>query len=425
MDITIINNIWKPVYGELVKGMQQLTPEWANLKQLRNFQQLSPRSINWPVELVQGGGIAFSSDGGSTARASSNEPPEATDSWTHLVGRFEVGFDALADEKLSSTAIEKQVSYQAADKLRSFQRAVAIGFYGYPDAILFHATGANISNPSGTVTRFGIDSLYGDAGALASNLRIRDYLTIDKDYVNVHNAETTSLRNATPALVDAISEANDTIDVDSGTYFGASISANDAVVLANQILSGSADDLNLGLNGLLHLTRATTVHNISSATYPDWDATVDQSAYGSALGGADLYQWFEEIEQRSGMAPEWAYTTVRAIAAAGGAELDQRRYGSDDDTMRLGFKNLNVMGVQTQGRPYCPPGHLFIGSSAAVRKIAPDEDVRDVVEMGDRAGGFQQYQDRLGFYKDQVMRSQIAAVSRAGLGVVSGITENS
>jgi hypothetical protein len=45
--------------------------------------------------------------------------------------------------------------------------------------------------------------------------------------------------------------------------------------------------------------------------------------------------------------------------------------------------------------------------------------------MGDRAGGFKQYQDRLGFYKDQVMRSQMAAVSRLGLGVVSGVTENS
>ena len=54
-----------------------------------------------------------------------------------------------------------------------------------------------------------------------------------------------------------------------------------------------------------------------------------------------------------------------------------------------------------------------------------DRFMRDVVEMGNRAGGFMQYQDRLGFYKDQVIRAQMAAVSRLGLGVVSGITENS
>jgi hypothetical protein len=425
MNTTIIDNIWRPVYGKLVKGLRLLTPEWAGLKQLKGFTQLSPRSINWPIELVHGGGMAFSSDGGSTARASSNAPPEATDDWTHLVGRFEIGFDELVDGKMGASAIEKQVRYQAADKLRSFQRAVAMGFYGYPDAILFHATGNSVSNPAGTQTAFEIDSIYGDAGALASHFRIRDYLTDEKDYVNVKAAETAVSRNATPAQVKAIAESTDIITVDSGTYFGASVAANDAVVLANQILSGSADDLNLGLNGLLHLTRGTTVHGLASATYADWVAGVNVSSYGSALGGADLYEWFETIEQRSGHPVKWGYTTVKAIAAAGGAELDQRRYGADEDTMRLGFKKLNVMGVQVEGRPYVPPGFLFLGSPTAMMKIAPDEDVRDVVEMGNRAGGFQQYQDRLGFYKDQIIRAQMGVVSRLGLGVVSGVTENS
>lgn len=425
MDTTVITNIWKPVYGQLVKGLRLLTPEWGNLKQMKGFTQLSPRSINWPVELQHGGGMAFTSDGGSTARASSNAPPEATDSWTHLVGRFEVSFDVMADSKMQSASIEKQVRYQAADKLRSFKRAVAMGFYGYPDAILFLATGANVSNPSGSQTAFGIDALYGDAGALASNFRIRDFLADEKDWINVKTAETATSRNATPAQVKAINETSDIITVDSGTYFGASIADNDAVVLANQILSGSADDLNLGLNGLLHLTRGTTVHNLAGATYLDWVAGVDVSSYGAALGGADLYEWFETIEQRSGHPVKWGYTTVKAIAAAGGSELDQRRYGSDEDTMRLGFKKLNVMGVQVEGRPYCPSGHLFLGSPTALKKIAPDEDVRDVVETGNRAGGFMQYQDRLGFYKDQVIRAQMGVVSRLGLGVVSGVTENS
>lgn len=422
MDITVINNIWRPVYGELVKGLQLLTPEWRRLKQLKGFNQLSPRSINWPVELVHGGGMAFTTDGGSTARATSNEPPEASDSWTHLVGRFEVSYDPMVDSKMSPQAIRKQVKYQAGDKLRSFMRAVSIGFYGYPDAILFHVSGA-ASNPSGTITRLPIDSLYGDAGALSANLRIRDYLTQDKDWVNVKSGETSTSRNASQAQVVAISESGDTIDVDSGTYFGATVAANDAIVLANQVLSGAADDLNLGLNGLLHLTRGTTVHNIATASYPDWAAGVDVANHAAAIGGADLYKWFETIEQRSGHPVKWGYTTIGVVAAAGGAELDQRRYGADEDTMRLGFKKLNVMGVQVEGRPYVPAGYLFLGSPTALKKIAPDEDVRNVVEMGDRAGGFKQYENRLGFYKDQAFRAQMAVVSRLGLGVVGGITE--
>ncbi len=56
MDLTVINNVWRPVYGELIQGLRLLTPEWANLKQLKNFRQLSPRAINWPVDLAFGGG---------------------------------------------------------------------------------------------------------------------------------------------------------------------------------------------------------------------------------------------------------------------------------------------------------------------------------------------------------------------------------
>ncbi|KKL05133.1 hypothetical protein LCGC14_2609090, partial [marine sediment metagenome] len=141
MDLTVINNVWRPVYGELIQGLRLLTPEWANLKQLKNFKQLSPRSINWPVDLQFGGGIAATADGGSLARAVSNQPIEATDTWKHFVGRFEIGFDALEDggtSKFVKQEIKKQVRYQAADKLRSFRRAVAMMFYGHNTGVLFH-----------------------------------------------------------------------------------------------------------------------------------------------------------------------------------------------------------------------------------------------------------------------------------------------
>jgi hypothetical protein len=144
MDTTVINTIWRPVYGMLVRGLALLTPEWENLKQLENFKKLSPRAIYWPVELVHGGGVAFTEDGGSTARAASNAPLEATDTWKHMVTRFEVGYDAIAaenDGKFAEQQIEKQVRYQAADKLRAFRRAIAVNFYGHNTGHLFLAEG--------------------------------------------------------------------------------------------------------------------------------------------------------------------------------------------------------------------------------------------------------------------------------------------
>ena len=421
MDITTINTLWRPVYGKLAKALALLTPEWANLKKLEGHSKLSPRAINWPVELVHGGGIAYTTDGGSTARASSNEPVEATDSWKHMVGRFEVSYDmvdAENDSKFAAQQIEKQIKYQAKDKLRAFRRAVAVNFYGHSTGHVFLATGV-VSNPAGNTTRVRVNDLYGEAG-LAVPARIRDYITVNKDYVCVHVGTTSAVRAT--GKVTAINESTNDLDIATAAYVGA-VADGDAVVMFNQILSGSVDDQDLWFNGLLDITRATTLHNLSGTTYPDWVAGVDESGYGAALSGTDAYKWFETISQRSDYPVQWGYTTVGAIAAGGGTQLDQKRYGADADTLKLGFSKLDMMGVILEGRPYVPAGYMFMGNNSALRKMSPDEDIMSVVDGGEKAGSFQQYENTLGFYKDQIFRAQITCVSRLAMGVVSGITE--
>lgn len=423
MDTTVINTVWRPVYGQLVHALGLLTPEWKGLKSLTNFKRLSPRAVNWPVELTQGGGVAFTSDGGSTARPSSNAPVEATDSWKHMVGRFEVSYDiseAEKDAKFAEQQVEAQIRYQAADKLKSFRRAVAVNFYGHNTGHLFLAEGT-ASCPGGTKTKVRVKDLYGESG-LAVPSRIRDYLTVDKDRVNVHSGVTGTVRDG--GLVSAIDESTDDITIDTAVDISGAVAAGDAIVPSNQILAGAADDQDLWMNGMLDLTRAASIHNLASATYPDWVPAVDVSSLGSAISGTLAYKYFETISQRSDYDVEWGYTTIGVIAAGGGTQLDQTRYGADEDTMRLGFSKLNAMGVVLEGRPYVPSGYLFLGNNSALRKMSPDEaGVKDVVDAGDKAGGFKQYQDRLGFYKDQVFRAQLTVKNRLALGVVDGITE--
>ena len=421
MDLTVINEVWRPVYGELVQGLRMLTPEWENLKRLKNFSQLSPRAINWPVDLRFGGGIAATEDGGSLARAESASPVEATDTWKHFVGRFEVGFDELDAEggsKFSEQEIEKQVRYQAADKLKSFRRAVAMMFYGKNTGVLFHVASADDG-----ADEIVVDNFYGVTG-LAVPDRIRDYINPNHDYIAIHDTSSSDAE-LVRAQVTEIDESTNTISLASGTDLSG-VADGDKVVLANQVITDEGSDLDRWMNGLLTLCRDTTVHGISSNDEPDWAAGVDESGYGQALSGQDLYGFFEDINQRSDHPVKWAWSTPGVIAAAGGPELDQRRYGSDEDTMRLGFKKLNVMGVMVEGRPYCPSGHLFLGSDTALRKLSPDEgspEPENVIETGEKAGSFQQYNNRLGFYKDQIFRAQLTAVSRLGLGVIDGITE--
>jgi hypothetical protein len=291
-------------------------------------------------------------------------------------------------------------------------------FYGHNTGVLFHVASAD--DGADTIV---VDDFYGVA-SLAVPARIRDYIAPGLDTIAILPAGSESER--VRVVVESITESTDTLALPSGTDLS-SVIDGDRVVLANQVITDEGTDLDRWMNGLLDLTRNTTVHNINGSTYPDWVAGLDESAQGD-VRGSDLYVFFEDLNQRSSFQIEWVYTTIGAIADMGASELDQRRYGSDDNTMRLGFRNLNVMGVSVQSRPYVPAGYMFFGSNSALRKLSPDEgspETENVVETGEKAGSFQQYTNRLGFYKDQIFRAQLTVVQRLGLGVVSGVTESS
>jgi hypothetical protein len=421
MDTLTINELWRPVHGMLEQGLAVLFDEWKVLSKLKNFKQLSPRSIVWPVELTHGGGIAWTTNGGSTARATNNAPVEATDTWRHMVGRFEVGFDELdanSNGKFSQASITKQLNWQAADKLRSFRRALSIGVYGFNDAVLFETEAGTVDN--GATLTIPITALYGQAGVAIGN--IRDYLTAGKDYVAIVDQGTGAIAASGPLV--SIDETNETITVTTAAA-AAAITAGLGVVLYNQVLQDGTTDLDLGINGLMQFGLATTVLGIAEASNPDWVPGVRDTATGAALTGTQMYKDFNAISKRSDYKVEQMWTTDGVIAAAGGAQLDQKRYGADDDTMRLGFERLNIMGVLAEGKPYCPAGFAFYLNTKALKKLSPDEspDPKDVVTGGDRSGGFKQYENQLGFYKDQVVRAQLTMVSRLAFGIRGGITE--
>ena len=408
MDTTVINEVWRPLYGKLVKGFQLLTPEWAFLKKLENFDQISPRQMTWPVDLIYGGGIAMTFDGGPTARATSNAPVEAQDSWTHMTGRFEVSYDVLTlnnSSKVARQQIVKQLTYQVRDKLKSFKKRVSFGFYGHNDGVLFL-----LDSAAGAPT-YTVKDRYGETG-LAADVT---WLTPGKDYVAIIDPAGPTVRGIDQ--VTAVNRATPSITL-AGSVAGAA--TNDQIVLANHI-DGTTTDLNRGMNGLLDIVSATTLHNISSTTQPDWSAAIDTSL-GAALSGTELYKAFETSEKESGYRPDFAWTTIAAIATAGGTQLDQRRYDDKEDTMRLGFRKLNVMGVQTEGMLFCPPGHFFAGSSKALKKLSPDTDV-NVVKTGGPQGDFVYYGDTLGYFKDHVFRAQLTAISRKSMIHWTGVSE--
>lgn len=406
MDTTVITNIWRPLYDELVTGFQLLTPEWEKLKMLKNFKQMSLRSINWPVDLTYGGGIIMTSDGGSTARASSNTPVEASDSWCHFAGRFEVSYDAFTmnnDARVTKQQITKQLSYQVRDKLRAFQKRMSVAFYGKNTNVIALVAGAEAAQ-----TVIELDDLYGVSGMAVVPSQL---FTPGKDYVaflDLGGADAI----LDIVLVTAVDDGTAAITVASAV----TVADGDKVVLANHLSNVGGDTESdfdaTGFNGLLSLVEDTTVHNIAEGTYPDWSPSLDASL-SAALSGSVLYKAFQLSQKESGYRPDTALTTIGAIAAGGGSELDQRRYGASDDTMRLGFENLKVMGVPVEGMLFCPAGNFFAYSSSALRKLSPDEEVKDVATGGPQDFVF--YGNQFGYYKDEVFRAQITAISRKTL----------
>lgn len=415
MDTTVITNIWRPLYDELVTGFQLLTPEWEKLKMLKNFKQMSLRSINWPVDLTYGGGITMTSDGGSTARPQSNTPVEATESWCHFAGRFEVSYDAFTmnnDARVTKQQITKQLSYQVRDKLRAFQKRMSVAFYGKNTNVIALVAGAEAAQ-----TVIELDDLYGVTGITVVPSQL---FTPNKDYVAFLDT------SSSDDIIDIckVTAVNDTTAAITVTP-AVTVADGDKVCLANHFSNVSADtesdNDHEGFNGLLSLVEDTTVHNIAEGTYPDWSPAID-AALSAALSGSVLYKAFQLSQKESGYRPDTALTTIGAIASGGGSELDQRRYGASDDTMRLGFENLKVMGVPVEGMLFCPAGHFFAYSSSAIRKLSPDEEVKDVATGG--PNDFEFYGSQLGYYKDQVFRAQITAISRKTLIHYDAVTES-
>ena len=438
-----MNEIWRPIYGKLMVGIRQVTPEWRQLKQLKKFQELSPRYIKWPIILRNGGGIAFTEDGGSLARPGTNRMPEGTGTWTYITGRIQTSFDAIVKGGgMGKQQISSQLGEMAADKLRAFQRHVAIWYYGKPDNILFKAQATSARVSSSNQATITLKDLYGSGGTIPQTLEVADYISEGGlDYITVHNGTGSGTRaNFERKRVSAIRERGNTanpprITVDGVTANWTQVQAGDAIVFANQYLDDAPDDYNRGLNGLLHLCRDETVHGINQGTWSGWRPSVDVSS-GVGLDHQRLYIWRKRIKNRSGMDVSWMHTTYGVIAAAGGGEVvavsgrakvdsqpSLRRYDAGADAMRLSFESLKVGKLEVMGRTYCPPGHLFMGSKNAVQKLAPDQDLRNVVQSGEFADSWQQVPHQLAGYHDQVMRTQMVAKCRAALGVVSGLTE--
>jgi hypothetical protein len=421
MDTTVINNVWRPLYGELEQAFKLLTPEWALLKRLKGWKQLSERSVNWPVDVKFGGGVHASGDGLSPARALSKTPEEATETWAWFTRRFEVSMAVMTarmDGKMRRQKIKEQLTYQAMDAFDGYRKRLAIAFYGFQDNVL-----CEIDSAAGAPT-YTLKDRYGRTALPVTT----DVFTPGVDYVAIIDPggptergrdQVTAVNAATPSITLAASVA--------------AAATNDLVVFGNALdTTAGVNDLDAGFPGLLEHAHTTLLHGIDGATFPEWmpSSVTDKSA--AALDEGELYQAFVSSNRRSPYKIDLAISTPGVIAAAGGAQLDKRRYSANPGQVYLGFQDLITMGVTVMIGEFCPSGYFFADSTDSMRRFSPDDNPFSVGVSGNTptfdgsvtSTEFIYGGTYLGFYADSVFRAGITRRSRRSQVVFYDVLES-
>lgn len=404
MDTTIINEVWRPLYGDLQQGFSLLTPEWSMLKRLEGWKELSEREVIWPTNLRFGGGVAATVDGGTPARAMSNAPVEATETWAWFARRFQVSMaimKAKGDATFKKSKIREQLTYQTLDAMESFRKRIAIAFWGFDDNVL-----AEIKAVGGAPV-YTLKDRYGRTG-LAVDV---DVFSPNNDYVAIVDPAATTSERGRDLVVDVTDDPVDPSIELAGAVAGAA--ASDLVVFANQLdQTAGVHDYGLGFPGLLQHIHGATLHGIATADEPEWAPGLVVDKAGGALDESELFVAFATSNRRSPHKVDYALSTIGVIAAAGGAQLDKVRYTPQPGDVYLGFDSLTAMGVKVQIAEFAPSGYFVADSRASLRKFSPDDEPFKVMEGGEE---FHYYGTVLGYFCDILYRVGLTRFSRRSL----------
>lgn len=289
---TDVNGVWRKVQAPLQIAAQYMVPEWDDLEQVPEFSiNWSTREITVPLDLSDDVGIASIPEGGYEARPGSPNPTDATLTWILLNGRFTVSKTAKwIDQRNRAAMLERQLAYQGRKKLEAISRRLAEYMYGFSTAIMAKVAVDNAATQD-------LKDMYGIAGlgsttspfAVVNPFRVNDYVAF--------------LDPAGPALrairkITAITPATPSITVDSDPV----TTANDLIVFANSLenttLAGGTD-YNAGLVGFLDAALSTSLHGVSSATFPKW-APGFSDATGGRFTGIRLVRGRQGIDNNGG-----------------------------------------------------------------------------------------------------------------------------
>jgi hypothetical protein len=355
-----ISGVLKQVYLKYrTQTFPVLTPILANIKKLKpgmNSARWGGQGVYFDAVLTRPVGMTFSPAGFFPPSAQSVERQANIGITRSYVTRT---IDGLA---IQGTASSESAFVALARKV--MQEAMDAAKLGQQEAINGSGTGIKaIISSSADTTHFVATSPYGVVGAGQGGLLLDVGM-----YVAVRDTTGVTLRGK--ATITAAANSGDSVTVTLDAAIAGMVSTD--IVVAG---TTSDDAYNNSTNGLVNITNRggsfASLHNITQASFPRWDATRmvagTDTADASQPSEMDVWQLATLVANRSGKDPlanpdEFLMVTTPGVyRKLAESFLGQRRWDMADNVeLKGGFKALRVCGLPCIQDFWVPAGTIYL-----------------------------------------------------------------
>jgi len=272
-----LSNIWRKIQAGIVVAFQFGVEEWNWLQKLKKFDvDWSAREITVELDINDDVGTASIPEGGYEALPSSPTSVTATLTWILLNKRFTISKTAQYIQQQQGTRgqLESQLRWQSKKAIDGIRRKVGDMFYGPSTGVICLVS----SQSSQAITLKDLYQQTGLGSATTSNRGATDLFRVG-DVVAFANPSGPTLRASNFQTVSVISSK---ITLGFAAAPG-TLTAGDYVMFGNNLEQSSiagGTEYNATLVGLFDALSSTSIHSVSSATYPRWAAAVSNTAGG-------------------------------------------------------------------------------------------------------------------------------------------------
>lgn len=407
-----VNKIWRKVQGKLKPGIKYTAEEYEMLDELPEYDvDISAREVTVPVDIVRGAGVASIPEGGWEAVPSSPNLEELALNFILLNKRFTATKHAkYLGRRNAAAQIMDQIKFQGMKAVETVGLDFSDRFYGFSTGVLASVATTLVAGTSHTLA---LTNGYG-LSTITNGPLIADKF-VKGDRVALIRAG--ALVAGAIGTVTNVTRSNANIDV---TWAGSAVpTAGDFVVKANSMenetLAGT--DFNKGLVGILDMMTSTSVHNLSSATVPDWSIAYSDVTAGQ-FTGMKLHRARTELQNVGS-------NKGITILMAGGVErnlisqnLNVVRFA---DPMGMEIDgSIKSKGVTFKSTRRVPNGYVFGWVNGSINKITLIGKPNQQISWGDG----KEMQNQSAFIFTMDFPVQLVVTNRKNLFYFSGQTES-